>query len=156
MNLLLINFFGWCSPMSYLMKIVLVGNHGVGKTSYIHHLCPKSFNPNDRQSLGFTFCVKEYLVRNQSIKFQFWDLQPQTESDTIRSVYYYGALGALVMFDVTDPKSFANCEFWIKKIFKHNGKGAIPIILLGNKVDLRDSAVHPLRLQNIFPCLLVV
>ena len=121
------------------MKIVLVGNPGVGKTSYLHYFCPKTFNPSYALTIGADFCLTEAMVRNKSIKFQIWDLLPKKHLGTVHSVLYYGALGALVMFDVTDPKSFSNCEFWIKEVFKHNGKGAIPIILLGNKVDLRDS-----------------
>ncbi|MHA1996124.1 MAG: Rab family GTPase [Candidatus Hodarchaeales archaeon] len=125
--------------MSYLMKIVLVGNSGAGKTSYLQNFCPKSFDPHYAATIGADFCLTDRVLRNLSIKFQIWDLVPLAKEGTIRSVFYYGALGAIVMFDVTDPESFAACDFWIEAIFKHNGKGVIPIILAGNKIDLRDS-----------------
>ena len=123
------------------MKIVLVGNPGVGKSSYLRYFCPKSFDQKYAMSIGFDFCLTKAVIRNHSIKFQIWYLFPNTKFNNVRSVYYYGALGAIVMFDVTNPSSFSTCESWIKAILKHNGKGGIPIILAGNKTDIRDSAV---------------
>ena len=125
--------------MAFLMKIVLVGDFGVGKTSFLHHFCPKTLDQYYALTIGADFCLMDSMVRSRSLKYQIWGLTAQTKHDQVRSVYYYGSLGGIVMFDVTNPKSFANCEFWINSIFKHNGKGIIPIVIAGNKIDLRES-----------------
>ena len=92
-------------------------------------------------TIGAVFAVNEGVIDGRAIKFQIWDLAGQTRFGAVRSVYYLGCLGALLLFDVTRRESFENLENWIKEIWNHNGKGVIPLVILGNKVDLRDQ--HP-------------
>ena len=125
--------------MSFLMKIVLAGDGAVGKTALRERYLGKGFSSNYMMTIGADFALKEATIREKSIKFQIWDLAGQPRFGTVRSVYYYGCLGALLIFDVTRPDTFTNLESWIDEIFKHNGKNEIPVVLLGNKVDLRDQ-----------------
>ena len=125
--------------MSFLMKIVLAGDGAVGKTALRERYLGKGFSSNYMMTIGADFALKEAIIREKSIKFQIWDLAGQPRFGTVRSVYYYGCLGALLVFDVTRPDTFTNLESWIEEIFKHNGKNEIPVVLLGNKADLRDQ-----------------
>ena len=125
--------------MSFLMKIVLAGDGAVGKTALRERYLGKGFSSNYMMTIGADFALKEATIREKSIKFQIFDLAGQPRFGTVRSVYYYGCLGALLVFDVTRPDTFTNLDSWIDEIYKHNGKGAIPVVLLGNKVDLRES-----------------
>jgi small GTP-binding protein len=125
--------------MSFLMKIVLAGDGAVGKTALRERYLGKGFSSNYMMTIGADFALKEATIREKNIKFQIWDLAGQPRFGTVRSVYYYGCLGALLLFDVTRPDTFTNLESWLEEIFKHNGKGMIPIVLLGNKVDLREQ-----------------
>lgn len=125
--------------MSFLMKIVLAGDGAVGKTAIRERYLGKGFSSNYMMTIGADFALKEASIREKSIKFQIWDLAGQPRFGTVRSVYYYGCLGGLLLFDVTRPDTFTNLDSWLEEIFKHNGKGMIPIVLLGNKVDLRDQ-----------------
>ncbi|MHA2173899.1 MAG: Rab family GTPase [Candidatus Hodarchaeales archaeon] len=122
--------------MAFLMKTVLVGDPGVGKTTYIKHLCSKGFNPNQGLTTGFNCCVKDVTIRKKSIRFQFWELLPRPGFNVVHSVYYYGAHGGIIMFDVSRPETFSNLKRWVDDVFKHNGKGIIPIVIVGNKIDL--------------------
>jgi small GTP-binding protein len=125
--------------MSFLMKIVLAGDGAVGKTALRERYLGKGFSSNYMMTIGADFALKEAQIREKNIKFQIWDLAGQPRFGTVRSVYYYGCLGALLVFDVTRPDTFTNLESWLDEIFKHNGKGLIPVVLLGNKVDLREQ-----------------
>lgn len=125
--------------MSFLMKIVLAGDGAVGKTAIRERYLGKGFRSNYMMTIGADFALKETNIREKNIKFQIWDLAGQPRFGAVRSVYYYGCLGALLLFDVTRPDTFTNLEQWLDEIFKHNGKGMIPIVILGNKVDLRDQ-----------------
>ena len=99
----------------------------------------QSASPPSAIKIGADFALKEATIREKSIKFQIWDLAGQPRFGTVRSVYYYGCLGALLLFDVTRPDTFTNLENWLEEIWKNNGKGMIPVVLLGNKVDLREQ-----------------
>ncbi len=121
------------------MKIVLAGDGAVGKTALRERYLGKGFSSNYMMTIGADFALKEATIREKSIKFQIWDLAGQPRFGTVRSVYYYGCLGALLLFDVTRPDTFTNLENWLEEIWKNNGKGMIPVVLLGNKVDLREQ-----------------
>lgn len=127
--------------MTFLMKIVLAGDGGVGKTALRERYLGRGFQSKYMMTIGADFALKEAVIDGRAIKFQIWDLAGQTRFGAVRSVYYLGCLGALLLFDVTRRESFENLENWIKEIWNHNGKGVIPLVILGNKVDLRDQ--HP-------------
>lgn len=129
--------------MTHLMKIVLCGDGGVGKTALRERYLGRGFQSKYMMTIGADFALKEATIDGKAIKFQIWDLAGQQRFGAVRSVYYLGCLGALLLFDVTRQESFENLQLWIKEIFYHNGKGVIPLVVLGNKVDLRDSGSHP-------------
>lgn len=132
--------------MVFLMKIVLTGDGGVGKTALRERYLGRGFQSKYMMTIGADFALKESTIDGRSIKFQIWDLAGQTRFGAVRSVYYLGCLGALLLFDVTRRESFENLQSWIKEIWTHNGKGIIPIVILGNKADLRDQ--HPDSISN--------
>ena len=80
------------------------------------------------------------LFRSEyNITFQIWDLAGQGTFNQVRSMYYRGVFGALVVFDVTRKNSFDNLSSWIKELYKNSNRGAVPIVILGNKYDLFDE-----------------
>ncbi|MHA2274635.1 MAG: GTP-binding protein, partial [Candidatus Kariarchaeaceae archaeon] len=126
------------------MKIVLAGDGAVGKTALRHRYLGEGFQSKYMMTIGADFALKEVTIDGKAIKFQIWDLAGQQRFEVVRSVYYAGCLGALLLFDITRVDSFQNCSKWIKEIWTNNGKGTIPIVLLGNKSDLRDHADNPI------------
>ncbi|MFW9993788.1 MAG: Rab family GTPase [Candidatus Odinarchaeota archaeon] len=124
---------------TYLMKIILAGDGAVGKTSLRERYLGRGFTGQYLETVGADFALKIDNIGGENIKFQIWDLAGQPRFQTVRSVYYSGAKGALLLFDITRRSSFENLNSWVDEIWKHNGSGVIPIVVLGNKYDLRDD-----------------
>lgn len=130
--------------MKLLMKIVLAGDGSVGKTSLRDRFLGRTFKSQYEMTIGADFALHEVNVADSSgaqhsVKFQIWDLAGQQRFKDVRSIYYLGCVGALLLFDVTQHESFQNLQNWIDEIWKHNGKNIIPLIILGNKIDLREQ-----------------
>lgn len=125
--------------MAILFKMVLAGDGGVGKTTLRMRYMGRPFVSTYMTTIGADFAVKDVVIDGKPFRIQIWDLAGQTKFDSVRKNYYSGILGALVLFDVTKPLSFVNLKNWIEEIWNHNGKGIIPIVILGNKADLRDQ-----------------
>ncbi|MFW9994183.1 MAG: Rab family GTPase [Candidatus Odinarchaeota archaeon] len=124
---------------TFLMKIILAGDGAVGKTSLRERYLGRGFTGQYLKTIGADFALKKETIGDEDLKFQIWDLAGQQRFQNVRSVYYNGALGALLLFDVTRRDSFENLDLWVEEIWKNNGKGFIPIVVLGNKYDLRDQ-----------------
>lgn len=129
---------------SYFLKIALLGDGAVGKTSIRRNYMGLGFTSDHLMTIGADFAAQDekltYDDRDFNITWQIWDLAGQESFFNVRSMYYRGCFGGLLVFDRTRPTSFENLENWIEELKKHSGKGIVPIILLGNKFDLVDSA----------------
>lgn len=79
--------------------------------------------------------MKNIELGGKSVKIQIWDTAGQERYRTLTKAYYRGAAGIILVYDVTDPVSFNNVAYWLKKIKKH-GDENVEIILIGNKIDL--------------------
>jgi small GTP-binding protein len=126
--------------ISFLMKTVFFGEKGVGKRSFLRTSRMGNFT-GSKMTHGFEFHLKEFNIRNKIVKIQVWDLAGQPRFGTVRKVYYYGSMGAIGLFDVTRPETLHYLEGWLNEVYKHNGKGEIPAMILGNKIDLRNDTL---------------
>ncbi|MHA2366088.1 MAG: Rab family GTPase [Candidatus Hodarchaeales archaeon] len=126
-----------------LIKLVLCGDGAVGKTSLRERFLGRGFSSSYLQTIGADFAktTKEIVIENtkRNVQYQIWDLAGQTEFGKVRTVYYQGCLGALMVFDITRPVSFQNLTNWVDELWKNSGRGKIPIVLLGNKADLKEK-----------------
>lgn len=126
-------------PECPIYKIALLGDGAVGKTSLRSRFMRNAFDDGYSMTIGADFAAKTLEVDGKQIKFQIWDLAGQPHFATIRSLYYQGSLGALLVYDISVPESFQNVLKWVDELWKNNGKGFVPIVLLGNKFDLRNK-----------------
>ncbi|MFX1509537.1 MAG: Rab family GTPase [Promethearchaeota archaeon] len=124
----------------YLFKVVLVGDAEVGKTSLTTRFAYGTFTDGYISTLGVDFIVKSLPLNNYIVKLQAWDTAGQERYAGVRPIYYRGAKGALLVFDITMRQSFVNVDKWYDQIRKFSGND-VPIILVGNKIDLVDSRV---------------
>lgn len=132
--------------MTFLMKIILAGDGSVGKTSLRKRYLGEGFKEIYDVTIGADFSIYKTLIAGRSIKFQMWDLAGQPRFKMVQKSYYLGSLGALLIFDITKRETFQSLQNWIHEIWNNNGRGLIPIVLLGNKVDLRDQ--YPESISN--------
>ncbi len=124
------------------IKIVLGGDGAVGKTSIRRRYLGEGFTQQYLQTLGADFALKETVLKDGNIRFrwQIWDLAGQPAFHEVRKAYFKGCLGALVVYDVTRPETLENAEKWCEDIWENSSyQEKIPIVLIGNKIDLRDT-----------------
>ena len=116
------------------LKIVMMGDGGVGKTSLVLRYTKNTFTASYKQTLGATFAVK-YLERgNDQVNVMIWDLAGQPSFDQVRKQYYDGADGGLLVFDLTQSRSIKALNKWLTDFRQIVPDG--PVYLVGNKIDL--------------------
>lgn len=120
----------------FVFKIVVIGDGAVGKTSLIARFAEKTFQAEYKPTLGTNIVIKELQLDNNNIKLLLWDIAGQAKWRDVRHLYYKGAQGSILVFDVTRPGTFESIPAWYKDLIKFSGD--IPRILLANKVDLTD------------------
>lgn len=120
----------------YVFKIVVIGDGAVGKTSLIARFAEKTFKAEYKPTLGTNIIIKELKVGNNNIKLLLWDIAGQSKWRDVRHLYYRGAQGCIVVYDVTRPATFDSVPEWYTDLIKFSGE--VPRILLANKVDLTD------------------
>lgn len=119
----------------YTFKIVVVGDYGVGKTSLLNRYIDQKFNHDYLPTLGVNMLRKEMVYANNKVKLMFWDIAGQELYANVREQFYEGTQGAMLVYDVTRPESFANITKWYKEIIDV-AKTEIYCVLVGNKIDL--------------------
>lgn len=120
-------------------KIVLAGDAAVGKSSFLMRLCKNEFQGNTSATLGVDFQMKTLIVDGEPTVLQLWDTAGQERFRSIAKSYFRKADGVLLLYDVTCEKSFLNVREWVDMV-EDGTHRSVPIMLVGNKADLRDAA----------------
>ena len=121
-----------------IFKIVLIGDTSVGKTNILSKYLSNEFDPDSKATVGVEFGTKDFKIENNIVKVQIWDTAGQERYRSITNAYYKGAKGSLLVYDITNPKTFESLDKWLSDL-KTNGEEKISIILVGNKTDLEDQ-----------------
>ncbi|CAL0328858.1 unnamed protein product [Lupinus luteus] len=120
----------------YLFKVVLIGDSGVGKSNLLSRFTKNEFHLESKSTIGVEFATRTLNVDDKIIKAQIWDTAGQERYRAITSAYYRGAVGALLVYDVTRRASFENVDRWLKELRNHTDSNIV-VMLVGNKSDLR-------------------
>ncbi|XP_058095528.1 ras-related protein RIC2-like [Magnolia sinica] len=120
----------------YLFKVVLIGDSGVGKSNLLSRFTRNEFSLESKSTIGVEFATRSLNVDGKVIKAQIWDTAGQERYRAITSAYYRGAVGALLVYDVTRHSTFENVERWLKELRDHTDPNIV-VMLIGNKSDLR-------------------
>ena len=124
----------------YLIKLLLIGDSGVGKSCLLLRFSEDSFTPTFISTIGIDFKIRTVEIDGKRIKLQIWDTAGQERFRTITTAYYRGAMGILLVYDVTDERSFLSIRNWIANIDQFASEG-VNRILIGNKCDMTTRRV---------------
>jgi Ras-related protein Rab-8A len=124
----------------YLIKLMLIGDSAVGKSSLLLRFSDDTFDLSGTPTIGIDFKLRTIDLDGKKIKLQLLDTAGQERFRTITTAHYRNAMGILLVFDVTKEDSFKNITDWLRNIEKHT-TGTINKLLLGNKCDLEDKRV---------------
>ncbi|XP_057524012.1 ras-related protein Rab2BV-like [Amaranthus tricolor] len=126
----------------YLFKIVLIGDSGVGKSNILTRFTRNEFCLESKSTIGVEFATRTLEVEGKRVKAQIWDTAGQERYRAITSAYYRGAVGALLVYDITKKQSFDNVVRWLRELRDH-ADANIVLMLVGNKSDLRHLRAIP-------------
>ncbi|KAG2174219.1 hypothetical protein INT43_004240 [Umbelopsis isabellina] len=149
----------------YLFKVVLIGDSGVGKTNLLGRFTRNEFNLESKSTIGVEFATRSIQVDNKTIKAQIWDTgasynanislfvllgewfavvwnSGQERYRAITSAYYRGAVGALLVYDISKHSTYESVSRWLKELRDHADSNIV-IMLVGNKSDLRHLRAVP-------------
>ena len=123
----------------YLFKVVLIGDSGVGKSNLLSRFTRNEFSLDSKSTIGVEFATKSIQAEGKTIKAQIWDTAGQERYRAITSAYYRGAVGALLVYDLTKHGTFENVDRWLRELRDH-AEANIVVMLVGNKSDLPHAA----------------
>lgn len=117
-----------------LLKLVIIGDAGVGKSALLRRFAEGTYAENMASTVGVDFLNRRVNLDGRKVEFQLWDTAGQERFRAHTVSYYRGALGILLVYDVTNEKSFANLDRWLADVDKHAGPSC-KCVLVGNKCD---------------------
>ncbi|GAB4854982.1 Ras- protein rabf1 [Ancistrocladus abbreviatus] len=125
------------------VKLVLLGDSGVGKSCIVLRFVRGQFDPASKVTVGASFLSQTIALQDATtVKFEIWDTAGQERYAALAPLYYRGAAVAVVVYDITSPESFNKAQYWVKELQKH-GSPDIVMALVGNKADLQDRREVP-------------
>lgn len=120
---------------NFVFKVLLLGDGAVGKTSLISMFTKGFIKQDYKMTIGVDIMTKTVQIQGYTAKLSIWDLAGQQRFKAIRSAFYGGVAGALLVFDLTRALTFKNLVTWLEELYQF-GNPECPIILIGNKADL--------------------
>ncbi len=125
------------------LKILLLGDNRVGKTSLIRRYVHGTFSEGYQATLGVDFVIKKVKLplnkRAISIQLQIWDIAGHAYYASYKKAFFQNTKGVMLVYDVTRKQTFENTNRWVDDVYQHSP--GVPIILVGNKSDLRKQKV---------------
>jgi Ras-related protein Rab-7A len=131
------------SRKKVLLKVIILGDSGVGKTSLMNQYVNKKFNAQYKATIGADFLTKEVTVDDRLVTMQIWDTAGQERFQSLGVAFYRGADSCVLVFDVTKPKTFDNLDSWKDEFLIQAGPrdpDNFPFVVLGNQID-KDGRV---------------
>merc|ERR1712154_757130 len=125
-----------------LVKIIIIGESGVGKTAVLHQYVMNKFIQEHKATIGADFLTKEINVDDKVVTLQIWDTAGQERFQSLGNAFYRGADACIMVYDITDENSFKQIDSWKRKFVSQaniDNPRRYPFLLLGNKTDLEGS-----------------
>lgn len=126
-----------------ILKVIILGDSGVGKTSLMHRYVNDKYSQQYKATIGADFLTKEVNVDDNKIAtMQVWDTAGQERFQSLGVAFYRGADCCVLVYDVTNIKSFEHIKSWRDEFLVHanvSSPETFPFVILGNKIDADDS-----------------
>ncbi|CAL5330843.1 hypothetical protein ACSBR2_017413 [Camellia fascicularis] len=137
------NLYGdFNQKIDYVFKIVLIGDSAVGKSQLLARFSRNEFSLDSKATIGVEFQTKTIVIDHKTVKAQIWDTAGQERYRAVTSAYYRGAVGAMLVYDMTKRQSFDHIARWLEELRGHADKNIV-IMLIGNKSDLGTLRAVP-------------
>uniref|UniRef100_A0A0N5B212 small monomeric GTPase n=2 Tax=Strongyloides papillosus TaxID=174720 RepID=A0A0N5B212_STREA len=117
------------------LKVLVIGESGVGKSSLMLRFVDDTFNPNITATIGVDFRVTTVNINGDQVKIAIWDTAGQERFRTLTPSYYRGAHGVICVYDVSSRTTFNKLEHWIQEIDTYCTKNEAIRMLIGNQID---------------------
>lgn len=121
----------------YLFKVVIIGDSAVGKSNLLSRYARNEFNMNSKATIGVEFQTQSMEINGKEVKAQIWDTAGQERFRAVTSAYYRGAVGALIVYDISRRSTFESIQRWLDELNMHSDTTVVRM-LVGNKCDLED------------------
>ncbi|KAL6601307.1 hypothetical protein ACP70R_044527 [Stipagrostis hirtigluma subsp. patula] len=124
------------AEIDYVFKVVVVGDAAVGKTQLLARYTRDEFALDSKPTIGVEFQTRTITLHRKRVKAQIWDTAGQERFRAVTSAYYRGALGAMVVYDVTRRATFEHVARWVEELRAHADGPSTVVALIGNKADM--------------------
>jgi len=125
------------APKRQLLKVIILGDSGTGKTSLMNRYMLQKFDNRYKATIGADFLARDIEVNGQLVRLQIWDTAGQERYQSLGSAFFRGADACILVFDVTQQESFAHISSWLDEFSIQAGRR--DCVLLGNKIDLVEN-----------------
>jgi len=122
-----------------MLKVILLGETGVGKTSLMEMFVNDKYSDKYKATIGADFLCKDVQIDDQLVTLQIWDTAGQERFQSLGVAFYRGADACIIVYDITDPQSFERLDFWMTTFLEQSqpsDPANFPFVVIGNKVDL--------------------
>ncbi|GAB4848315.1 hypothetical protein Ancab_002982 [Ancistrocladus abbreviatus] len=129
-------------PQRTLLKVIVLGDVGVGKTSLINQYVHKKFSHQYKATIGADFVTKELQMDGKLVSLQIWDTAGQERFQSLGAAFFRGSDCCVLVYDVNNLKSFESLHHWRYEFIKQtdiSDPAKFPFIVIGNKIDVDDG-----------------